>query len=86
MRHKSGGRVAYVMDIAGIDSTYALPSLKVFYVALSDLEGKSVNIDTELTSTTIRDTSVLKKIAGRQPIRMQRKNERAYDRVLTSRH
>jgi hypothetical protein len=27
--------------------------------ALSDLEGKSVNIDTELTGTTIRDTSIL---------------------------
>ena len=47
--------------------------------ALSDLEGKSVNIDTELTSTTIRDTSVLKKVTGRQPIRIQRKNEKAYD-------
>lgn len=47
--------------------------------ALSDLEGKSVNIDTELTSTTIRDASVLKKITGRQPIRIQRKHERAYD-------
>jgi P4 family phage/plasmid primase-like protien len=50
--------------------------------ALSDLEGKSVNIDTEVTSTTIRDTSVLKKITGRQPIRIQRKNERAYDALL----
>jgi P4 family phage/plasmid primase-like protien len=50
--------------------------------ALSDLEGKSVNIDTELTSTTIRDTSVLKKITGRQPIRIQRKNERAYDTFI----
>jgi P4 family phage/plasmid primase-like protien len=50
--------------------------------ALSDLEGKSVNIDTELTSTTIHDTSVLKKITGRQPIRIQRKNERAYDTLI----
>ena len=50
--------------------------------ALSDLEGKSVNIDTELTSTTIQDTSVLKKITGRQPIRIQRKNEKAYDALL----
>jgi phage/plasmid-associated DNA primase len=47
--------------------------------ALSDFEGKSVNIDTELTGTTMRDTSVLKKITGRQPIRIQRKNEKAYD-------
>src|SRR5215469_12620535 len=50
--------------------------------ALSDLEGKSVNIDTELTGTTIRDTSVLKKITGRQPIRIQRKNEKAYDTLI----
>jgi phage/plasmid-associated DNA primase len=50
--------------------------------ALSDLEGKSVNIDTELTRTSIRDTSVLKKITGRQPIRIQRKNEKAYDMLI----
>ena len=50
--------------------------------ALSDLEGKSVNIDTELTGTTIRDTSILKKITGRQPIRIQRKNEKAYDTLI----
>ena len=50
--------------------------------ALSDLERKSVNIDTELTSTTIRDTSVLKKLTGRQPTRIQRKNQRAYDSIL----
>lgn len=50
--------------------------------ALSDLEGKAVNIDTELTSTTIRDTSVLKKLTGRQPVRIQRKNQQAYDARL----
>jgi Family of unknown function (DUF5906)/D5 N terminal like len=50
--------------------------------ALSDLEGKCVNIDTELSSTTIGDTSVLKKITGRQPIRIERKNERAYDTII----
>ena len=50
--------------------------------ALSDLEGKSVNIDTELTSTTIRDASILKKITGRQPIRIQRKKEKAYDTLI----
>ena len=50
--------------------------------ALSDLEGKSVNIDTELSSTSIEDTAVIKKLTGRQPIRIQRKNQRAYDTVL----
>jgi P4 family phage/plasmid primase-like protien len=50
--------------------------------ALSDLENKAVNIDTELTSTTIKDTSILKKLTGRQEIRIQRKHERAYDAIL----
>jgi putative DNA primase/helicase len=50
--------------------------------ALSDLEGKSVNIDTELSSTSIEDTAVIKKLTGRQQIRIQRKNQRAYDTTL----
>jgi putative DNA primase/helicase len=50
--------------------------------ALSDLEGKSVNIDTELSSTSIEDTAVIKKLTGRQPIRIQRKHQRAYDTIL----
>jgi putative DNA primase/helicase len=50
--------------------------------ALSDLEGKNVNIDTELSSTSIEDTAIIKKLTGRQPIRIERKNQRAYDTVL----
>jgi putative DNA primase/helicase len=50
--------------------------------ALSDLEGKSVNIDTELSSTSIEDTAVIKKLTGRQPVRIERKNQRAYDTKL----
>jgi putative DNA primase/helicase len=50
--------------------------------ALSDLENKFVNIDPELSPTTIKDTSVMKKLTGRQPIRIERKYERAYDTVL----
>jgi putative DNA primase/helicase len=50
--------------------------------ALSDLENKNVNIDTELSSATIHDTAILKKLTGRQPIRIQRKNQRAYDAPL----
>jgi P4 family phage/plasmid primase-like protien len=52
--------------------------------ALSDLENKYINIDNELSSTTIHDTTVLKKLTGRQPIRIQRKNQRAYDTFLFS--
>jgi putative DNA primase/helicase len=50
--------------------------------ALSDLEGKDVNIDSELSSTTIRDTAILKELTGKQPIRIERKNQRAYDAKL----
>lgn len=50
--------------------------------ALSDLEGKSVNIDTELSSTSIEDTAIIKKLTGRHSIRIERKNQRAYDTVL----
>ena len=35
--------------------------------ALSDLEYRDINIDTELSSATIHDTAVLKKLTGRQP-------------------
>jgi len=50
--------------------------------ALSDLENKDVNIDTELSSATIHDTAILKKLTGRQPVRIERKNQRAYDAAL----
>jgi putative DNA primase/helicase len=60
-------------------SNVPLSSMLEDRFALSDLEGKSVNIDTELTNTAIRDTSILKKLTGRQPMRIQRKNQRAYD-------
>jgi putative DNA primase/helicase len=52
------------------------------HFALSDLENKYINIDTELPSTTIHDTTVLKKLTGRQPVRIERKNQRAYDTTL----
>ena len=50
--------------------------------ALSDLENKNVNIDTELSSATIHDSAIIKKLTGRQPVRIQRKNQRAYDAIL----
>lgn len=52
--------------------------------ALSDLQFKDINIDTELTNDTIRDTSILKKLTGgrKQPIRIERKNQHAYDTTL----
>ena len=52
--------------------------------ALSDLEGKDLNIDNELVGQTIKETAVLKRLTGgsRQPIRIQRKNQKAYDTIL----
>jgi P4 family phage/plasmid primase-like protien len=52
--------------------------------ALADLEKKDLNIDNELGNQDIRDTAVLKRLTGgsRQRIRIQRKNQRAYDVTL----
>jgi P4 family phage/plasmid primase-like protien len=63
-------------------SNVPLSSMQEDRFALSDLESKAVNIDTELTSATIRDASILKKLTGRQATRIQRKNQRAYDSPL----
>ncbi len=35
-----------------------------------------------MSSATIRDTAILKKLTGRQPVRIERKNQRAYDAAL----
>lgn len=52
--------------------------------SLADLEFKDVNIDTELTYAVIKDTTILKKLTGgkKQPIRIERKNQNAYDTYL----
>lgn len=50
--------------------------------ALADTENKDVNIDTELSNGIITDISVLKKITGRQPVRIQRKNQQPYESIL----
>ena len=63
-------------------SNVPLSSMLKNRFALSDLENKYINIDTELSSATIHDTAVLKKLTGKQPIRIERKNQRAYDTTL----
>jgi putative DNA primase/helicase len=52
--------------------------------AIADLEYKDVNIDNELPSTVITETSIIKKLTGgrRQEIRIERKREHAYYAVL----
>jgi P4 family phage/plasmid primase-like protien len=50
--------------------------------ALADLENKDVNIDTELSSNSIKDMSILKKLTGKHPMRIERKGKQAYDTIL----
>ena len=49
-----------------------------------DLESKDVNIDNELAGETIKESAVIKRLTGgtRQRIRIQRKNQKAYDTTL----
>jgi P4 family phage/plasmid primase-like protien len=63
-------------------SNVTLDSLINNRFAVADLENKNVNIDTELSSATIKDIAILKKLTGRQPIRIERKNQQAYDTKL----
>jgi putative DNA primase/helicase len=49
---------------------------------LYDLVGKACNLDAELSSGVIEDTAILKKITGRQRIRVEQKNQKAFDAVI----
>jgi putative DNA primase/helicase len=60
-------------------SNVPLHSLVKNRFALSDLENKDLNVDTELSSSIINDMSILKKLTGRQPLRIERKGQHAYD-------
>ena len=63
-------------------SNVSMKSLVNDRFALADLENKDVNIDTELSSNSIKDMSVLKKLTGNHLIRIERKNQHAYDTIL----
>jgi P4 family phage/plasmid primase-like protien len=63
-------------------SNVPLHSLVTNRFALADLENKDVNVDTELSSSTINDMSILKKLTGRQPLRIERKGQHAHDVLL----
>ena len=65
-------------------SNVSLSSITNNPFALADLEFKDVNIDTELSNVGAKDTSNLKKLTGgkKQPIRIERKNQHAYDALL----
>ncbi len=52
--------------------------------ALADMENKDLNIDNELGNQIIKDTAILKRLTSgfRQQIRIQRKNQQAYNTTL----
>jgi putative DNA primase/helicase len=65
-------------------SNVSLSQMLTDRFALADLENKDLNVDNELGNQSIRDTAILKRLTGgsRQRIRIQRKNQRAYDTTL----
>jgi putative DNA primase/helicase len=50
--------------------------------ALFDMVNKTVNVDTELSSASVKDVSTLKKLTGIQPMRVQQKGQPAFDAEL----
>jgi P4 family phage/plasmid primase-like protien len=83
----SNGKSVYtgiIINLHGRDnvSNVSLKELANDHFGLADLDGKDVNIDTEMSSNSIKDLSVLKKLTGSQPIRVQRKHQHAYDALL----
>jgi P4 family phage/plasmid primase-like protien len=47
--------------------------------ALYDFLGKNCNLDSELSTGKIEDTATLKKITGQQLVRVEQKNQKAFD-------
>jgi putative DNA primase/helicase len=83
----SNGKGVFVGVITSLHGTQNISNVPLYSImknpfALSDLEGKNINVDTELSSSTIHDTATMKKLTGRQPVRIERKNQRAYDTRL----
>jgi putative DNA primase/helicase len=50
--------------------------------ALHDFLGKNCNLDAELSTGKIEDTAILKKITGQQVVRVEEKNQKAFDARL----
>jgi P4 family phage/plasmid primase-like protien len=87
----NNGKTVYTSTLTslhGVDhvSNVTLSQMVTDRFALSDLENRDVNIDNELGNQDIRDMAILKRLTGgsRQRIRIQRKNQRAYDTTLYS--
>jgi len=77
------GKSVYLGILAGLHgndnvSYTPIQSLIANRFALADLENKDLNIDTELASYSIKDTSILKKLTGNHKIRIEQKNKDAF--------
>lgn len=77
------GKSVYLGILAGLHgndnvSYTSIQSLITNRFALADLENKDLNIDTELASYSIKDTSILKKLTGSHKIRIEQKNKNAH--------
>jgi len=77
---------AVITFMHGIDNVSNVPLTEMLgdRFAISDLENKDVNIDNELSGQTIKESAVIKRLTGgtRQRIRIQRKNQKAYDTTI----
>ena len=60
-------------------SNVSLKTLMERPFGLFDLLGKNCNLDAELSSGKIEDTAILKKVTGRELIRVEQKNQKAFD-------
>jgi P4 family phage/plasmid primase-like protien len=85
----SNGKTVFVgiaVSLHGNDciSNVSLSQMLTNRFALADLENKNVNIDTEMEGGIIKDTSIIKKLTAgrRQQLRIERKNQRAYNTYL----
>ena len=85
----SNGKSVYTTLLTELHGRKNVSNVSLFSLienrfAKSDLENKDVNIDTEFPDTIIKDTSLMKKLTGgrKQPISIERKNQRAYDTCL----
>jgi putative DNA primase/helicase len=65
-------------------SNVSVKSLIESRFASADLEFKNLNIDSEYSDGSVKDTSIIKKLTGgrKQPTRIERKNQDAYDTTL----
>lgn len=85
----SNGKTVYTSVLTALHGTRNVSNVPLLEMlgdrfALSDLEDKALNIDNEISGQTIKEASVLKRLTGgsRQQIRIQRKNQVAYDTML----